>query len=167
MNTPTQSWIPPRNGLIAWSLYHLAAWTILLFFPHLVWMKNHDWITTTYGLRRGASEQALWLHHLWRPVEFLLTQAAILAPLLLVSIMGMIGLLAALFAFGIALYFTAKRLLGIEIDFTTLVILISGLGGLILVAIALVGEYVARIYDEVKNRPSYIVKSSSMSESHD
>jgi hypothetical protein len=38
------------------------------------------------------------------------------------------------------------------------------LGGLVLVAIALVGEYVARIYDEVKNRPAYIVRSSSLDE---
>ena len=42
--------------------------------------------------------------------------------------------------------------------FTTLVILISLLGGAILIGIALVGEYVARIYDEVKNRPAYIVR---------
>lgn len=87
-----------------------------------------------------------------------------------IRILGVIGLLTALMAFGIAIYFTAKRLLGYEIaftGFTTLVILISGLGGLILLAIALVGEYVARIYDEVKNRPAYIVKSTSMGETNE
>ncbi len=81
-----------------------------------------------------------------------------------IRLLGAIGLLTALGAFALALFFTAKRLLGQEIaftGFTTLVILISGFGGLILLAIALVGEYVARIYDEVKNRPSYIVKSQS------
>jgi len=81
-----------------------------------------------------------------------------------IRILGFIGLFTAIMAFAIAIYFTAKRLLGYEIaftGFTTLVILISGLGGLILLAIALVGEYVARIYDEVKNRPAYIVKSTS------
>jgi glycosyltransferase involved in cell wall biosynthesis len=84
-----------------------------------------------------------------------------------IRLLGAIGLLTALGAFAIAVYFTVKRLLGIETadtGFTTLVILISGLGGLILVAIALVGEYVARIYDEVKNRPAYIVRSSSLKE---
>jgi glycosyltransferase involved in cell wall biosynthesis len=84
-----------------------------------------------------------------------------------IRLLGAIGLLTALGAFAIAVYFTVKRLLGIETadtGFTTLVILISGLGGLVLVAIALVGEYVARIYDEVKNRPAYIVRSSSLKE---
>ncbi len=81
-----------------------------------------------------------------------------------IRLLGILGLLTALGAFGIALFFTIKRLLGHEIaftGFTTLVILVSGLGGLVLLAIALVGEYVARIYDEVKNRPSYIVKDRS------
>jgi dolichol-phosphate mannosyltransferase len=85
-----------------------------------------------------------------------------------IRLLGLIGLLTALGAFSIALFFTIKRLLGYEIaftGFTTLVILISGLGGLVLLAIALVGEYVARIYDEVKNRPSFIVKNRSKSES--
>ena len=36
-----------------------------------------------------------------------------------------------------------------------------GIGGLILMAVALVGEYVARIYDEVKKRPIYIVQETS------
>lgn len=81
-----------------------------------------------------------------------------------IRLLGAIGLLTAITSFSLALYFMTKRLLGIEVaftGFTTLVILVSGLGGLILVAIALVGEYVARIYDEVKNRPSFIVKSIS------
>jgi dolichol-phosphate mannosyltransferase len=81
--------------------------------------------------------------------------------------LGILGGFTALGAFGIALFFTAKRLLGYEIaftGFTTLVILVSLLGGLILLAIALVGEYIARIYDEVKNRPIYIVQASSLDE---
>jgi len=78
-----------RKALCSPGLYAAAAVSILLFLPHLVWMKDHDWITITYGLRRGAVEQTLWWHHLWRPVEFLLTQTAILAPLFLISILGL------------------------------------------------------------------------------
>lgn len=82
-----------------------------------------------------------------------------------IRLLGGIGLCTALASFALALYFFCKRLLGYEsafTGFTTLVILVSGLGGLILCAIALVGEYVARIYDEVKMRPGYIVKSTSI-----
>lgn len=78
-----------------------------------------------------------------------------------IRLLGAMGILAASSAFLIAIYFTLKRLFGYEVaftGFTTLVILISLLGGAILIGIALVGEYVARIYDEVKNRPAYIVR---------
>jgi polyisoprenyl-phosphate glycosyltransferase len=81
-----------------------------------------------------------------------------------IRLLGGIGLCTALASFALALYFFCKRLLGYEsafTGFTTLVILVSGLGGLILCAIALVGEYVARIYDEVKMRPGFIGKDRS------
>ncbi|MBN2703873.1 MAG: glycosyltransferase family 2 protein [Pontiellaceae bacterium] len=84
-----------------------------------------------------------------------------------IRLLGGIGLCTALASFALALYFLCKRLLGYEsafTGFTTLVILVSGLGGLILCAIALVGEYVARIYDEVKMRPGFIVKDRSKPE---
>ncbi|MBT8043084.1 MAG: glycosyltransferase family 2 protein, partial [Pontiella sp.] len=61
-----------------------------------------------------------------------------------IRLLGGIGLITAIASFLLALYFLTKRLMGIEVaftGFTTLVILVSGLGGLILVGIALVGEY--------------------------
>ncbi len=42
--------------------------------------------------------------------------------------------------------------------FGTLTILILLIGGLQLIAVGLIGEYVGRIYDEVKRRPLYIVR---------
>ena len=63
--------------------------------------------------------------------------------------------------FALACFFVIKRLLGIEIaqtGFTTLVTVVLFLGGIQLIAIGLFGEYLARIYDEVKQRPLFIVK---------
>lgn len=40
----------------------------------------------------------------------------------------------------------------------TLVILITGIGGMILVSLGILGEYVARIYEELRQRPLYIVQ---------
>lgn len=77
-----------KKVLTSPGLYIAGGVCILLFLPHLIWMKDHDWITITYGLRRGGSEEALWWHHLWNPLEFLLTQAAILGPLIVVAIIG-------------------------------------------------------------------------------
>lgn len=42
--------------------------------------------------------------------------------------------------------------------FTQLVILISFFGGTLLFTVGIIGEYIARIYQQVKNRPIYITK---------
>lgn len=70
-------------------------------------------------------------------------------------------------AIGLAMtcFYWTRRLLGIETaptGFTTLVTLVLFVGGVQLVAIGVLGEYLARIYDEVKQRPLYIEKSADL-----
>jgi dolichol-phosphate mannosyltransferase len=76
-------------------------------------------------------------------------------------IMTMTGILISAAGFLLACIFVIKRLIGIEVaqtGFTTLVTLVLFLGGVQLIAIGLLGEYLARIYDEVKQRPLYIIR---------
>lgn len=71
------------------------------------------------------------------------------------------GVTVSLIGFGLAGSFIVRRLMGAEIaptGFTTLVTLLLVLGGLQLLAMGLLGEYLGRIYEEVKQRPLYIVK---------
>lgn len=71
------------------------------------------------------------------------------------------GALISFIGFALACFYAGKRLLGIETaptGFTTLVTLMLFLGGIQLIAVGLLGEYLARIYDEVKRRPLYIVR---------
>jgi glycosyltransferase involved in cell wall biosynthesis len=71
------------------------------------------------------------------------------------------GLFIAGLGFSTGTFFIVRRLLGIEIaftGFTTLVTLVLFLGGVQLIGIGIVGEYLGRIYDEVKRRPLYITK---------
>ncbi|MBC7367391.1 MAG: glycosyltransferase family 2 protein [Undibacterium sp.] len=63
--------------------------------------------------------------------------------------------------FALALFFVVRRLLGIEIaqtGFTTLITIVTFLGGVQLIGIGILGEYLGRIYDEVKQRPVFLVK---------
>lgn len=72
------------------------------------------------------------------------------------------GLFVAFIGFAGGLFFIMWRLLGLENSqqgFTTLVTLVLFLGGVQLIGIGVLGEYLGRVYDEVKQRPNYIVKS--------
>lgn len=73
------------------------------------------------------------------------------------------GVCISFLGFLLGVYFIAKRLLGIETastGFTTLVTLLLFLGGVQLIGIGVLGEYLGRIYDEVKRRPPYLVKQA-------
>jgi len=75
------------------------------------------------------------------------------------SIMSISGALIATLSFTLGIIYLFQKLL-IE-DFTpglsTTVILISFFSGIQLLGLGLIGEYIGRIYDEVKQRPMYII----------
>ena len=76
-------------------------------------------------------------------------------------LMTFFGVCVSLAGFLLACMFAVRRIIGVETaqtGFTTLVTLILFLGGVQLIAVGLLGEYLGRVYDEVKHRPLYIVK---------
>jgi glycosyltransferase involved in cell wall biosynthesis len=71
------------------------------------------------------------------------------------------GMFVGAVGFCLGVYYVIKRLVNIETaptGFTTLAALVLFLGGVQLIAIGVLGEYLGRIYDEVKQRPVYLVK---------
>jgi dolichol-phosphate mannosyltransferase len=70
-----------------------------------------------------------------------------------------LGFIVSLFSIGYALYLLALRIFDINVvpGFTTPTVAILLLGGVQLISIGILGEYLGRIYDEVKQRPHYII----------
>ena len=77
-------------------------------------------------------------------------------PLFLMSLAGFI---IAFLSFLLGLWYFFQKILGINLTLglTTTVILISFFAGVQLLGLGLLGEYVGRIYNEVKKRPKYIL----------
>ncbi|MDI6691694.1 MAG: glycosyltransferase family 2 protein [Anaerosomatales bacterium] len=70
-----------------------------------------------------------------------------------------LGALAALLGFGVLVYAIFERLAGHDVlpGWTSLMVAILFMGGVQLLSLAVLGEYVGRIYEEVKGRPLYVV----------
>lgn len=83
-------------------------------------------------------------------------------PLFMVSLSGMIFFLfaVALGAQTLFVYLSGKAVSG----FTTVILLILITGSWIMICLGIVGEYLGRIFEEVKGRPRFIVKNAINSE---
>jgi dolichol-phosphate mannosyltransferase len=75
------------------------------------------------------------------------------------QIITVIGFLTFAFAMILALVYLGLKLAGIDIVWgnPTLVMIISFFSGIQLLSLGVIGEYVGRIYDEVKRRPIFVV----------
>jgi glycosyltransferase involved in cell wall biosynthesis len=79
------------------------------------------------------------------------------APLRLAMFLGLLGVLAGLGYASYAVYVGFILGLGVP-GWTSLVILNIFFSGVVLICLGLVGEYVGRIFEEVKRRPLYLVR---------
>ncbi len=84
-----------------------------------------------------------------------------------ISLITRLGLFFSLFSILLILFYLYGRLFGSDDSFwslkkvpgwTSTVIIISFFSGLILFSLGIIAEYIWRIYEEVKNRPGYIIK---------
>lgn len=79
------------------------------------------------------------------------------APMQIVTCTGILTLIFAVI-FGIQTlvnYFSGRAIEG----FTTVILLLLMIGSIIMISLGIIGYYIAKIYDEVKNRPKYIISS--------
>ncbi|MEG2054203.1 MAG: glycosyltransferase family 2 protein, partial [Oscillospiraceae bacterium] len=83
------------------------------------------------------------------------------APLAIATIVGFV---ISVLAFILAIKFLIEKIfIGIAVaGYATLIIVVLFLGGLQLMTIGILGQYLAKCYTEIKQRPKYIVKQTSI-----
>lgn len=71
-----------------------------------------------------------------------------------------LGMIVALFGFGYAVLLIMRKLLfGADVPgYTSIMVVMLLLGGLILISLGIIGEYLGRIFEEVKGRPLFVVR---------
>lgn len=86
-----------------------------------------------------------------------------IAPLRISSFTGIVTVCASFIYAG---YIFIKTVIwgNVTSGFSTLAILILFLSGIIIILLGIIGEYLARLYKEVKHRPIYLVKNTNIDE---
>jgi len=84
-------------------------------------------------------------------------------PLQMVTVLGSVSIL---FSIVLAVQTLVKYLTGTAVEgFTTVILLVLIIGGFIMVSLGIIGHYLARIYEEVKGRPRYIIRRTTEKDS--
>jgi dolichol-phosphate mannosyltransferase len=73
-----------------------------------------------------------------------------------------LGFFSVLVSFGVLAYTILVKLFGQEVEagWASIMVAITFFSGIQLLGMGIVGEYIARIYDESKNRPIYVVRET-------
>ena len=94
----------------------------------------------------------------WRLWNFAIDATASFSSLPL-KVWSYLGLIISLFAFVYAAFLAILELTQGNIPgYTSLMVVILFIGGVQLISLGVIGEYLARIYSEVKGRPLYVVR---------
>lgn len=87
------------------------------------------------------------------------------APLKVVFVLGIVLIV---FSVVLGIETLVNYFLGIAADgFTTVILLLLIIGGAIMISLGVIGHYIARIYEEVKGRPRYIVSKTTGDKKND
>lgn len=125
------------------------------FFRALTFWAGFRTTSVEYEVQERIYGQSKW--SFWSLMKYAISNATSFStlPLQLVTIMGMISIL---FSVILAIQTMVRYLCGTAVEgFTTVILLILIIGGFIMLSLGIIGHYIARIYEEVKGRPKYII----------
>lgn len=125
------------------------------FFRALTFWAGFRTTTVEYEVQERLYGTSKW--SLISLMKYAITNATSFStlPLQMVTVMGVV---AILFSAVLAVQTLVRYLMGSSVEgFTTVILLILIIGGFIMLSLGIIGHYIARIYEEVKGRPKYII----------
>ncbi len=125
------------------------------FFRALSFWAGFRTEKVTYEVQERQYGESKW--SFWSLMKYAISNATSFStlPLQLVTIMGIISIL---FSAILAVQTLVRFLMGNAVEgFTTVILLILIIGGFLMLSLGIIGHYIARIYEEVKGRPKYII----------
>lgn len=126
------------------------------FFRALTFWSGFKSTTVTFDVQERVAGKSKW--SFWGLVKYAIsnTTSFTTAPLQFVTFMG---ILLLVFSVIMGVQTLVKYFMGTAVEgFTTVILLLLIIGGCIMISLGIIGHYLARIYEEVKGRPKYIIR---------
>ena len=126
-----------------------------LFFRGMNAWLGFTRVQIPFDVAERAQGQSSWSSFLLMKLALTAMTSFSTAPLYIIILMGLLFMALAL---GIGVHTLYMKFSGMAVDgFTTVILLLLLVGGVVSFGLGLVGVYIARIYEEVKGRPRYII----------
>lgn len=125
------------------------------FFRALTFWAGFKTTTVEYEVQERAYGTSKW--SLLSLMRYAINNATSFStlPLQLVTVMGAVSIL---FSVILGIQTVVRYFMGNSVEgFTTVILLILIIGGFIMLSLGMIGHYLARIYEEVKGRPKFII----------
>ncbi len=127
-----------------------------VFFRALSFWVGFKKTEVTYDVRERTAGESKW--STCALIKYAITNIGSFssAPLHLITVLGFITLAISIVFSVVAL---VQKLTGTALGgFTTVIILLLFIGSIMMISLGIIGYYIARIYEEIKGRPRYIIE---------
>jgi len=128
------------------------------FFRAISYWVGYNKITVEYDVRERVEGESKWTTH--GLVKYALSNISSYstAPMQTVTVLGVVMLIISVI-FGV--WALIDKIVGRALEgMTTVIIITIFIGSIIMISLGIIGYYIARIYEEIKGRPKYIISSA-------
>ena len=125
------------------------------FFRALSSWIGFETTTVSFDVQDREAGESKW--STWSLIKYALNNISSFstAPMQLVTVLGVIMLLVSI-VFGVTCL--VQKIMGIaQPGFTTVILILLFSSSVIMISLGIIGFYIARIYEEIKGRPKYII----------
>lgn len=129
------------------------------FFRALTFWTGFKSTTVTFEVQERVAGKSKWSFRSLVKYAISNTTSFTTAPLQFVTFMGT---LMIIFSAVLGIQTLVRYFMGTAVEgFTTVILLLLVIGGCIMISLGIIGHYLARIYEEVKGRPKYIIRDKT------
>ena len=125
------------------------------FFRALSFWVGFKSTSVSYEVQERTAGESKWSFYSLLKYAVMNTTSFTTVPLQVVTFLGFLSIAVSVI---MGLQTLIRYFMGASVEgFTTVILLVLIIGGFIMLSLGIIGHYIARIYEEVKGRPRYII----------